>query len=97
MRLFLILSFFVTLNASAIDTDKAAHLGVAYMATTMSYGMFKGLGMENRAVSSLFAATLVGMVSTMKELGDKRADGGDIAHNALGIGLSVGTIWAFEL
>ena len=72
MRYFLLLSLFVTLNAQAIDTDKAAHLGIAYMATTLSYGAFKTMGVDNKLVGSLFAGTLVGMVSTMKELTDKK-------------------------
>lgn len=97
MRYLAILAFFVSLNAQAIDTDKAAHLGLSYMATTLTYGAFKAMGVENKVVSTVFAGSLVGMVTTMKEVADKKRDDGDLAHNALGIGLSVGTILVFDL
>lgn len=97
MRYLTILTLFVSLNAQAVDTDKAAHLGISYMATTLTYGSFKAMGVDNKVVGSIFAGTLVGMVTTMKELADKKRDDGDFAHNALGIGLSVGTILVFDL
>ena len=93
IKLFLFLSF----NVHAIETDKAAHLGISYALTTFTYGfLHKTVGMPVLA-SSIFAATIVTFGTLCKEgMSDSKMDMDDMKANGIGIGLSIGTVLLFN-
>ena len=96
MNKFLVASvIFLSATSQAIETDKAAHLGIAHLSTMGMYGAFKSIGVEKNW-SLVYAACLVGMASTLSEMSDRKFDGGDLAHNFIGIGSAVGFTLVFD-
>ena len=83
-------------NPALARADKAAHLGISYMATTIVYGIFKKPLRLKRHEALLMAVPLVLAVGIMKEYGDANFSSSDIAHNVLGVGLAVGATYVFE-
>lgn len=82
--------------AYALETDKAAHLGVSYLLQTTMYGTFKATGMP-KVEALLFSGILVFMGTAAKEyICDKQPDGRDILYNGLGQALSIGTVLLFR-
>ena len=94
VKLSLLLALF-SLPARA-DTDKAAHFGVAYAAQSLTYGFAKKAFRLNRTEALIFSAFTVLVVSTAKEVTDRKFDAGDVRANMLGIATASATVLIFD-
>lgn len=87
---------FAHTTVNALEPDKAAHLGVSYLLTTMTYGVIrKSLGAP-QLPSIIFSSTIVGFVGLCKEGLDPKMDQNDMLYNTFGIALSIGTVLVFD-
>ena len=86
----------------ALETDKAAHLGVSYALNTAFYGFNKKALHMDRTNALVFAAFYTLALGFTKEMmdaverGDERFNGQDMLFNTIGTGLSIGTCIMFE-
>lgn len=78
------------------DTDSFAHFGVAYAAQSFTYGFAKKALRLNRTEALIFSAFTTFVLTTAKEYTDRRVDGRDIKHNAMGIAAASATILMFD-
>lgn len=95
----LIVSFVLThapAKGHALETDKAAHLGIAYTINTAAYGFYKKGFRMNRFEAFLFAAFATSAICLTKEMLDPRFDEQDLVYDGIGMGLSGFTVFAFE-
>lgn len=100
MLVIFLIAFFMCVWAQA-DERTPLHVGANYAATMGGYYFFKGLMREKRTplylvVPAVLATGLFIEALQAQERGT-RLDMGDLGANALGVGLAVGTVWAFDL
>lgn len=96
-----LLIMLIGLNCVALDVDKSAHMGTSYILNTTFYGINKKVLKMDTANALLFSAFTTLAIGAIKESIDaieknKEYDGGDMMYNALGVGLSIGTVYIFE-
>lgn len=101
--LLVMLVLFMTQPAIAIETDKAAHFGIAFAATQVTYGAFKSifgshykLERHDKIVLAIFSAAVVNLLGVVKEIGDSQPDGKDLLANGLGSTAAGLTILTFD-
>jgi hypothetical protein len=94
------LALCLSMPCHAIEVDKAAHFGVAYAATTVTYGACKRIfhleASENTFGCKLAAFLAVNVVGALKEASDAKPDGMDAVANALGSSAAIGAVYVFE-
>lgn len=99
LSILLIASFMgliVPVKALSIETDKAAHLGIAYTVNMATYGIYKKVFRMNRFEAFLFSAFATSAICLTKEMLDSRFDEQDLIYDGLGIGTAGFTIFAFD-
>lgn len=94
-----LLALFLCLTSRAdspVEVHNAAHFGMSYAVTTMTYGVSKFLTNEDRA-GSLFLAVCTGaLVGVVKELSDARVSSKNLLADGLGIGAAATFIVTFD-
>ena len=93
-------------NLLGLGTDKWAHGGLSFAMQTIGYGLTKKIfkfdangrrmSMSDRLAASLFTATGVMMLTTLKEFMDPQPDANDILANGLGVLGAIGATLVFE-
>lgn len=100
MKKFVLYLLLTCVPGFGLETDKAAHLGTSYAIQTATYGLAKKAFRMKRTDAVIFSAFATFLIGFTKEVLDSgkygKLDAGDIAANALGQGLAVGTIFMFE-
>jgi hypothetical protein len=105
MKYLILLCLLSTINYKpcyALESDKAAHLGISYALNTAFYGFNKKalkMDTKNALLFSAFTTLALGFTKEMMdavERGDERFDSHDFFYDVLGTGLSVGTCLVFE-
>jgi len=98
-KLLFIIAICISLEARAIETDKAAHFGVSYAFQTTMYGFSKKAFRMEKTDALIFSAFTTILLTTAAEyMGGpgSRVDGGDIKANILGTGAASATILMFD-
>ncbi len=96
-HLSIILLLLIALCMPAKANDKMAHLGISYATNTFFYGFYhKAFQLKTHEAIIMSTMTTLLLGATWEMTGTTRPDEKDLIYNAVGTGLSVGTILFFQ-
>ncbi len=85
----LILMTLLASSLSLADVDKFAHLGGGYICQDIGFRLTRRIMRLDTTDANIYAGFGCGFIGLVKEMADKRFDGGDLAAQAAGQMISI--------